>query len=181
MNALYWKWDKAIPKEVCEKMLADIKNMDLNVGTVFDNNMQVIDITQRNNKTAFLPINHWFEGILVNHARYANFSAGWNFSINGNEQVQVTSYRAGEKYEWHQDVNIVNNQPVQRKVSVVCKLSDAKDFSGGGLFIEGIDESLLTDQGDVLVFPSFVKHKAAEVTGGHRTTLVCWTLGDKFK
>lgn len=178
----YWHWEKALPKEVCEIMLKEISSMQLELASITHNNNGAIDTEQRNNKVVFLPNNHWVEGILLNYARYANSFAGWNFSLGGNEPIQVTSYREGEKYEWHRDSEITDkSKPYQRKVTVVCQLSDANDFTGGGLFINHGDKSILKNQGDIAAFPAFMLHKAAEVTSGHRITLVCWVTGECFR
>jgi PKHD-type hydroxylase len=183
MSSEYWYWEKAIPKEVCEAMLKEVEKLNLVVGEVNGkNNTNVVSIEIRNNEVHFLPENHWFEGILLNHVRYANASANWNFSITGNEPVQVTSYTEGQKYEWHEDTSLLDKtKEYQRKLTTVCQLSDTSDFTGGGLFLKDIEDSILKNQGDIVVFPSFLSHKAAEVTSGNRVTLVCWVTGEYFR
>lgn len=177
----YWKWDKKIPKELCNVLIEEVERdgyltpAGVGVG-VYQEHM-------RNNKTFFLDFNHWFEGIMYNHIRYANSSLNLNYDINGCEPLQYTHYKNNEKYEWHvdQELNDLSRPHQYRKLSAVCQLSDSKDFTGGGLYIKGIDQSVLTEQGDIVVFPSYLEHKAEVVTSGNRITLVCWATGTPFK
>jgi len=178
----YWKWEKAIPPAVCEQLLREVGENNLSDGVVGYGGDVRVDETIRNGKTAFLPNNHWFEGILLNHARWANQSANWGFHVDGCEPLQVASYKTGEKYDWHKDDEVLNrSRPYQRKLSVICQLTRAEDFTGGGLLLKGAqDESLINNQGDLIVFPSFLEHKAATVESGHRVTVVCWITGGHF-
>ena len=50
----------------------------------------------RNNHIHFLSVNHWFEGILYNHVRYANRSAKWEYDINNIENIQISKYDENE-------------------------------------------------------------------------------------
>ena len=87
MNNAYWKWNKQIPKSVCQALIDEV-NQDgylskAKVGTGSGG----INEELRNNRTFFLKPNHWFEGILYNHIRYANESTGWNYNIQGCQSV----------------------------------------------------------------------------------------------
>lgn len=177
----FWVWEKAIPPAVCNQLIEEISNMTLSDGVVGYGEGN-IDEKIRNGKTVFLPNNHWFEGILFNHARWANHSAGWGFAMDNCEPLQIASYKTNEKYDWHRDVDLLNrSEGFQRKLSVVCQLSGANLFTGGGLYIRGFeDNSVLQNQGDLVVFPSFLEHKAATVKSGHRLTVVSWVTGRYF-
>lgn len=184
MNEIfYWKWDRVVPSSVCEALIKELSTFEFNVGTVgHASNTVKSDEIIRNGKTAFLPEAHWFEGILINYVSCANQNAKWNFDITGNEDVQIASYCTDEQYDWHTDELLLQkNTSVHRKLTVVCQLSKAEDFSGGGLFLGGSEVSVLQNQGDVIVFPSFLSHKAATVTSGRRMTAVCWATGPYFK
>lgn len=179
--SLYWRWERAIPSGVCDQLLMEIGEMNLTDGVVNRNNDTFVNKDVRNGKTVFLPQNHWFEGILLNHARFANQFANWGFHIDSCQQLQVASYEAGQKYDWHRDDDFLNrSNPYHRKLTVVCQLSKAESFTGGGLFIRGEEGTVIRNQGDVIVFPSISEHKAATVESGRRITVVCWTTGRHF-
>jgi len=178
----YWAWNKGIPAEVCQLVLSEVEKNTFEEARVGLNGTTRLDAGLRKGKVNFLQQQHWFEGVLSQFVMYANNAAGWNFNLQGFEPIQVASYEKDELYDWHPDDDILSrNKPMQRKLSIVCQLSKAEDFEGGGLFIKDVEESVLKNQGDVVVFPAYMLHKAATVTSGKRVTAVCWSLGDYFK
>jgi predicted 2-oxoglutarate/Fe(II)-dependent dioxygenase YbiX len=179
---IYWKWEKVIPVELCDLLLRDVGDIQKKRGLIEGNKEPPNEL--RNNKTAFLKENHWFEGIMLNHIYHANQSAKWNFELAGCENLQYAEYFTGEKYDWHRDHNMYdmeNPEKNYRKLTAVCQLSDFSEFEGGGTFLVDFSDSLLKNKGDLIVFPSHILHKAGEVTSGVRKTIVCWAYGPKFK
>lgn len=189
--SMFWKWERQVPESICEAFIQEMHYKKLEDAKVYEDGYSSSDksVTSkdvRNNKVAFMPINHWMEGILFNFARYANTAAGWNYDAPWNEEIQYVEYQSGEKYDWHTDKEIYLPQPGMRKLSVILQLSKSNDFTGGGLFLkdvqhEVIEDSLLKEQGDVVVFPSFLLHKAAEVKSGVRRAVVLWATGPALK
>lgn len=179
-----WKWEKVIPVELCDLLVKQIDMMPKKNGYVVGDGTDIIDSELRNNRIAFLPENHWFEGIMLNHIYYANQLAKWNFEISGCQRLQYAEYKVGEKYDWHRDHDMYDSKHSEkdyRKLTAVCQLSDSTEFEGGGTFIGDLKDSLLNNKGDLVVFPSHILHKAGEVTNGVRKTMVCWAYGPKFK
>lgn len=119
------------------------------------------------------------------------FSRLWEVAIRFNEtyqfelspemgMAQLTRYTRGQQYNWHMDLGA--KQASVRKISIVLQISSNKDVQGGGTEIfygDSIDNQLHADIGDVILFPSFVMHRAAMVTGGVRWTLVIWLTGPR--
>lgn len=94
--------------------------------------------------------------------------------------AQLTRYTPGQQYNWHMDLGAKDASV--RKISMVLQLSANKDMKGGGTEIfygDAIDNQLHADIGDVVVFPSFVTHRAAMITSGVRWTLVIWLTGPR--
>jgi len=177
---LYWKWSKSIPSEICNFVINENKEKKLEKSVVASGYLPKL----RNSKNIFLPRNHFIEGILFNHIRYANKSANWNYDITDCEVVQYTVYVKNELYDWHSDHAFYLNHDNMRKLTVVCQLNDPNEFEGGGLFLkhnEKITDNLLVDQGDVVIFPSYILHKAGLVTSGTRISTVMWATGPAFK
>jgi PKHD-type hydroxylase len=66
-----------------------------------------------------------------------------------------------------------------RKISVVVELA-AGGYEGGGIEVfygEGTNNRMALGQGDAVIFPSFVMHRALPVRSGARWTLVSWLTG----
>lgn len=93
-------------------------------------------------------------------------------------QLQLTGYRPGQHYDWHMDLG--HGAISLRKLSVSVELSAEGSYDGGGLEIfygERGDNRAALRQGDAVVFPSFVMHRACPVTRGQRWSLVAWLTG----
>jgi PKHD-type hydroxylase len=99
--------------------------------------------------------------------------------------VQFTEYHAeGEQhYDWHEDNNWKRNAPMDRKLSLVVQLSERGDYDGGKLELKNdpLPEGMFCEQGDVIVFPSFNRHRVTPVTRGVRYSLVTWALGPRLR
>ena len=134
-NCPHWKWEKAVPKEVCEALIKEINLDGLEKGQIYRaEESGNLDTKIRNNRMTFMKFNHWFEGIMWNHIRYANASMKLNYFLSGCQPLQFSSYDPDEFYNWHTDSNFFNSvDGVTRKLSAVCLLSDKDSFSGGEL------------------------------------------------
>jgi PKHD-type hydroxylase len=99
------------------------------------------------------------------------------------EDTQIGRYRGDNKghYGKHFDAE----QPkdgIQRKLSVSILLNDPSEFEGGELQFTGVDNcKVLTKQGSIVVFPSFVEHLVTPVTKGVRYSAVTWASGPAFR
>ena len=186
MASKYWKWEKVLSPKICNALLEDLTDKAFTKSLIGD---QKRESDVRNNHTHFLPSNHWFEGILYNHVRYANQSAKWEYDITAIQNIQISKYDGNEYYDWHRDSFLVIPDFVeQRKISIVVQLNDPSEYEGGGLELEFDDKpseptiiNVITGQGDIVVFPSIIKHRAVEVTKGTRYSATGWAIGPKFK
>ena len=92
-------------------------------------------------------------------------------------QLQLTRYAKDQLYNWHMDLG--EGTMSLRKISVVIELAEA-EYSGGGTEIfygNGLGNRIALGQGDALIFPSFIMHRALPVESGTRWTLVSWLTG----
>jgi Rps23 Pro-64 3,4-dihydroxylase Tpa1-like proline 4-hydroxylase len=95
-------------------------------------------------------------------------------------QAQLTRYRPGQHYEWHMDLG--SGQPSLRKITAVLELTSKETRQGGGIDIfhgQSVGNKVDMDLGDVVLFPSFVMHRASVVERGTRWSLVLWLNGTK--
>jgi|TARA_B110000977_G_C10777652_1_gene377276 predicted 2-oxoglutarate/Fe(II)-dependent dioxygenase YbiX len=117
----------------------------------------------------------------------ASTRAKWNFEAEVLEPLQYTHYGVGDKYDWHVD-QIIDDEDNEncRKLSFTLLLND--DFEGGNLDIEcgspGNPERVKTielQKGDIVFFPSYLWHRVTPVTSGERHSLVGWIQGPVWK
>lgn len=107
--------------------------------------------------------------------------------------MQLTKYQNGDFYSWHTDDDMdfkkrseedSNWDPKYgnkiRKLSAVLQLSDPNSYEGGELMLKS-NAFISHKQGDLIVFPSFIEHQVAKVTGGTRFSLVLWYKGPRWR
>ena len=113
--------------------------------------------------------------IITQYNRDYNFELAEEFG-----QAQLTRYRTGQHYQWHMDLG--SGQLSLRKITAVIELTSKELMTGGGIEVfygQSVDNKVDLDIGDVIVFPSFVMHRALVVQGGTRWSLVFWLNGTK--
>lgn len=96
------------------------------------------------------------------------------------ENIQYTVYNSEDEgfYDWHIDMG---PGKANRKLSLVCQLSDPSEYEGGELQINTggiiVPEK---EKGTVIIFPSYLLHRVTPVTKGTRRSLVLWIEGPAF-
>ena len=181
--SLFWRWEHAIPKEMCELLLQERKKHDDLDALVGYGESAEANPKQRQSKVVWARQNHWIEGILYNHGLYALQSAQWGFQMGRPQCVQLTKYEKGGFYDWHQDQDILAPLDGEfRKISLTCLLNDPSEFEGGEFEFQRNGEviSVPMKQGDIIAFPSLITHRVAPVTEGVRYSAVCWITGPRM-
>lgn len=175
MNQLspFWKWDAVIPPELLDCFLAEMSNLELHQGSTFSGHIENV----RNSDVGIVSGWHWMAGILANYAAFANESAGWNRKITTPQHMQIASYTEGQFYNWHTDTNLLSDEPITRKLTAICLLSNTSDFAGGQLELENSPSPVDLVRGSIVVFPSILRHRVTPVTQGRRLTATCWING----
>ncbi len=104
----------------------------------------------------------------------------WNFSLERSENIQFTTYEAGNFYRYHMDLG-VRGWSVFRKLSATVQLSDPADYEGGELVLMSPEGRARAsrERGSVVVFPSYVWHQVKPVKSGVRHSLVQWISGEE--
>ena len=137
----------------------------------------------------------WLYDIIWPFMERANDEAGWKYNIKAAESAQITRYKKGGFYKFHQDGNgdhlSAYNNPTNafmhghvRKLSMSVMLND--NFDGGAFEFASYakEECTITPveatAGSVIVFPSIMEHRVAPITKGTRYSLVCWFVGPPF-
>ena len=138
----------------------------------------------------------WVYDTIWPFMQQANKEAGWGYHIKAAESMQITRYRKGGFYNFHQDGNgdqlSAYHNPQNafmhghvRKLSMTTLLSS--NYSGGEFQFAsyGKEEcSISTPEfntvGSIVVFPSAMEHRVGAVTKGIRYSLVTWFVGPPF-
>jgi PKHD-type hydroxylase len=122
---------------------------------------------------------------LLLEANEVAFGLDISGTCGGFHGVQFTEYHGDEEhhYDWHEDNNWKRTAPFDRKLSMVIQLSKPEDYEGGRLELHNdpLPDKHFRNQGDVIIFPSFNRHRVAPVTSGLRYSLVTWFLGPKLR
>lgn len=172
---------REIPPELCDKAVSDflaIPPSDANMGSKGEQKNH----DQRNTTVRFVPSGHWFSYILHGVGREGNVTCNWNFDITTQENIQFAEYGPEQHYDWHVDIFPLENNPLDRKVSVVCLLSDPAEFEGGEFEIKLYqDYKAPLKKGSVIAFPSMLQHRVVPVTSGMRRSATVWMSGPRFK
>lgn len=180
----YWKWDAAIAPEVCKALLENISWDNAVPGQIGSKSADYgLDVNFRRTDLVWQDILMPLGCITRAHIDIANQAAGWNYILTGQQQTQIGRYRGENEgfYDWHMDADVPVDG-IQRKLSCVILLNDPSEFTGGELQLKTKEgENLLTKQGDIIVFPSFLEHKVTPVTQGNRYTAVTWATGPAFR
>lgn len=176
----YWMWKNVIPSYLIQCLDHEMKEVPTFKGGTYETpgapGIDNQDKTVRNSDILMFDPIHWFCGILFNFALASNRQAEWNINILQPEILQIAFYAPDQHYTWHSDSSIMMKDDIIRKLSVVCMLSDRGEYEGGVFELEDVGEIEL-EKGDVIVFPSFLKHRVTPVTSGLRKSAVIWVSG----
>ena len=207
INNIYWYFKGVLSKRFCEELIQYGKQKEDKIAltgglpNVEDlSKKQLKDLKTKRDSNIVWMGEQWIFKEILPYVSLANKNAGWNFDWDYSEDCQFTKYTEGQFYNWHQDsfdkpFNNPNKLMLHnkiRKLSVTCSLSDPSTYSGGELeFYEGSPERAskknmfkcteISEQGSIVVFPSFMWHRVCPVTEGTRYSLVIWNCGKEFK
>ena len=174
---------KQIPPEVI-----DLANKEFDLISPYDaqvvtNGAEVTNYEQRDSTLRIPEFGHWFSGILYRFGMVANDY--WGFKIDAQETLQVADYGENQHFDWHMDV-IPFSGPTDRKVSIVCLLTDPDDYYGGHFQIQNPRNekdihTLPLQKGMMVAFPSVVRHRVTPVARGTRRSATMWLTGPCYR
>ena len=93
--------------------------------------------------------------------------------------AQFGTYKKGDFYDWHYDVNWESDRQYDRKLSIVIQLSNPNDYEGGVFEFQHPFEQPkeFKERGSVLIFPSYITpHQGLPIETGNRYLLVFWLI-----
>ena len=170
-----------IPAKVCDLAVGEYMEIEPRDATMGADGEERSHLN-RNTTVRFAQADHWFGNILRGHGLKANTECGWGYEIDNHEAVQFAHYGVGQHYGWHVDNFPLAGLPVDRKVSVVCLMTDPSEFEAGELQLRLYSEyTAPLEKGFVIAFPSIIEHRVTPVTSGLRATATMWLTGPRFK
>jgi len=207
----YWYFSGALSDKVCDDIIKLGKSKKLELGITGTQSRllkknsakelskkEIKDLKKTRDSNIVFMNEQWLYDLIMPYVFNANVSSGWNFETSWNESFQFTSYKKNQHYTWHQDSwnevyksENINFNNKMRKLSVICSLTDPKEYKGGDLQFWISDPNVkkpkpfvckeIKKRGSIIVFPSYVWHRVTPVTKGHRHSLVMWSLGPAYK
>lgn len=170
-----------IPTEVCCAAETEYLALTPKAATTGEDGAELSHLI-RNTIVRFAQPDHWFGHMLRGYALRANKECGWDYEVTEHEAVQYASYGVGQHYDWHTDTFTLSGQPLDRKISVVCLMSDPSEFEAGNLQLRLYSEyTAPLVKGSVIAFPSVIEHRVVPVTSGVRTSATMWLSGPRFR
>ena len=194
-------YSRKFSDEACEEIIGLALQQDEGVGTVGgaagEGGVSKVDGAIRKSNVIWLrrldPLCSGLFSVIDQCVWEANNTwFGVDYQYCGADSFQFTVYREGAEtgedgdyYHTHADAAWVNEQPSQRKLSVMLQLTDPADYEGGEFRMEHISQPLPQDEiktrGMLLVFPSLIRHGVTAVTSGVRYSLVGWYMGPPWR
>lgn len=179
----YLVHEAALSKEFCNFVLSQLDWSTSEIAITRQGEKSLVDEEVRRTDVIWQDCTQPLGSFARTFAEFANQSANWNYAINSQENIQLGRYRSEDKghFDWHIDA-FPPKDGIQRKLSMSILLSDPSEFEGGEFQFNGMeDEKVLTTQGSIVVFPSFIEHRVTPVTKGVRYSAVTWFSGPSFR
>jgi len=175
-----WYLDQ-LPHELCNLAINDYMQLNTH-DAAMGLNSEYKSHSERNTDVGFADYKHWFGQIMRRVGEQSNKECKWDYEITDHECVQFAQYRVGQHYNWHVDNFPLAGHPTERKVTVICLLSDLSEFEAGELQIRlYADYTAPLVKGSIIAFPSILEHRVTPVTAGIRKTATMWLYGPRFK
>lgn len=191
MNGEWCYFKSYFSKEVCEKIIRDIKVLPPKDAAVGLGDIAHADSSIRRSKVWFVnkddpKFQYLFDELWKTAIRANNDF--FNIHITRLDYIQIAEYDSSYQgeYKVHHDVFWMNNDPVyHRKLSCVVQLSDPNTYEGGNLEFTEVCEhppaEEIRAQGTAVFFPSMFMHRATAVTKGTRYSIAAWFEGPKWR
>lgn len=100
----------------------------------------------------------------------------FGYELESAQPLQLAEYNVGDAYHWHLDLGPGDAR--LRKLSATVQLTDPNAYEGGELEFWNTPPAD-SEQGTLIVFPSYLLHRVTPVTHGTRYALVAWAIGSR--
>lgn len=180
-----------LSKDTCQKIINECLMIPPQDGIVGTNGGEQLDTRIRKSKVRFLNAVDWRFQYIFDVLWKTQMEANrdfFNIHVTRLNFVQFAEYSdqyEGE-YKDHHDVFWLNGDDFyHRKLSCIIQLSDPSTYEGGDFeFVDTLHSppaNELREQGSIVYFPSFFRHRANRVTKGTRYSIAAWFEGPKWR
>jgi hypothetical protein len=106
----------------------------------------------------------------------------YRFVLSNIDDYDIIKYDKKTEMDdtWCLDIDGKDKEPF-RKLSLIIFLTPQKSYKGGNFKTEPESIGLETNQGNLIIFPSFLNYKFAPVTSGQLVILKACAYGPSFK
>ena len=116
----------------------------------------------------------------------ANIGMGVDVGMGDFHSLQLTEYSSSSEgwHQMHEDCAWINPTSAwDRKLTAVLQLTPPSKYRGGALSFErtSLPADAFRQAGDLIVFPSWLRHQVSPVTKGTRHSLVAWMYGPPWR
>lgn len=179
MRNIWQLYKGALTNEECDKIIEVGNEQEKQDAGIFANSHG----DEKVRKTQISWIREpWIDSTQEFYFRDANSNV-FGFLADLMPAAQFGTYKEGDFYEWHYDVNWESDRQYDRKLSIVIQLSDPNDYEGGVFEFQYPFEQPkgFEERGSVLIFPSYITHRVTKITKGERKSLVNWLEGPRWR
>lgn len=150
MKDYWYVWERGFASDYCDYIINKALELPVHKATVgFDEHSRV-DINMRRSNLRWISRGDFsWESVFIvveNFIHTANNNA-FGFDVTRIAEMQFTEYDEGDegKYDWHEDLDWLDNGFSQRKVSIVIQLTEGDEYEGGELELGGTSIAWTSD------------------------------------
>lgn len=193
MKSWWYYFAGALSKEECQYVMDASQELPWHEGSIGHGVGTVVNKKTRDSNIKWLPETDPSLQWLFDRVRIRMLKANrenFDFVLNNEPylsfpSIQFTQYNSEgqQHYDWHTDNNWIGTSPHDRRLSCVIQLNDSTEYEGGRLELDGMEihEGKFESRGDMIIFPSHLKHRVTPVLSGARHSLVTWASGPRFR
>ena len=149
----------------CLELIQRAQSLELKQGLVMSSD----PLRQRRNNHA-----HWLSLEEVEYDMLWELVRPWHQLLSltwMQKPIQISRYHTGEFYDWHPDSHSYDHRSSVRALTLTCTLQTA-----AGAVFETRRGSYDLKQGEALVFPAELEHRACAPTLGERWAFTVWYM-----
>ena len=179
MRNLWQLYKGSLTDEECDKIIEVGNEQEKQDAGIFANSEG--DEKVRRTQISWIR-DSWISQLQEFYFKDANANA-FGFVADLMPAAQFGTYKKGDFYDWHYDVNWESDRQYDRKLSIVIQLSNPNDYEGGVFEFQHPFEQPkgFKERGSVLIFPSYITHRVTKITKGERKSLVNWLEGPRWR
>jgi predicted 2-oxoglutarate/Fe(II)-dependent dioxygenase YbiX len=159
-----------LEKDVCDEIISYARNSNIEPGILYNGHADAKSNNKlRNNRIVWYKISNRYQ-------EWTDLMKKFHNSIDWIETPQLSFYKPGEFFEYHQDQSDKSLRTHIRCLTLTANLQVAE-----GAYIEVQDKKFINmRKGQAVVFPSNMLHRAVSPISGERISFTIWGMSKNF-